>query len=539
MRYGGASDLQQDLDRYLRNEPVVARAPTTMYRVRKFVQRNRASVAIASVLVLGLLGAVAGILTGMVRARAAEREAREQAAIAEATTRFLNEDLLSAVAPEKQGPDVKLREVLDAASGLIDERFPDEPLTRAAIHRTVGEAYSRLGQDEDAYAHFERALDIRREVLGDRHVDTADSLNDFGAATAVRGDMRGGSDLLAEALAILRETAGPDDARTLTCQRQLASILVWQGRFEEAEPLYADALERARRALGPDHLETITLLNDYGLLYSRQRRPAEAIPFLDEAYEGYLRIRGEQSADALVVASNLASCYFTLGNYEEAVPRFETLLENTVAVFGETHPKTYSVMNNLAIVYRRNGRNADSIPLLETIVAARSEAHGPTHRSTLTSMHNLGRAYLSAGRPGDAQRTLERTVRGRTEVYGDDHPKTLSSKSALAYCYGRSGFVERALELDAAILAHRAVLEAKDRRVLGLVLSRHGTHLAAAGRLDEAESAFREAERVFLTVENVVPSDLERNRASMVELLERLGRSEDAAAWRAKSTAAS
>ncbi len=539
MRYGGAAELQQDLDRYLQDEPVVARAPTTMYRIRKFVQRNRTTVTIAAVFALGLLGAVAGVVTGLVRARIAEREAREQAAIAEATNRFLNEDLLSAVAPEKQGPDVKLREVLDAASGLIDERFPDEPLIRAAIHRTVGEAYSRLGRNEDAYGHFERALEIRREILGDRHVDTADSLNDFGAATAVRGDMRAGSDLLAEALAILRETAGPDDERTLTCQRQLASILVWQGRFDEAEPLFADALERARRALGPDHLETVTVLNDYGLMFSRQRRPAEAIPYLDEAYEGYVRIRGQRSADALVVANNLATCYFSLGNYEQAVSRFEALLEDTAAVFGDTHPKTYSVMNNLAIVYRRNGRNADSIPLLETIVAARTEAHGPVHRDTLTSLHNLGRAYLSAGRTEDARRTLERTVRGRTEVYGDDHPKTLSSKSALASCYGRSGSVDRALALDAEILAHRAVLEDQDRRVLGLVLSRHGSHLTAVERYDEAEAAFLEAEEVFGTVPNVVPSDVESNRRALIELLERRGRPEDAAAWKAKLAAAS
>ena len=44
-RYDTANGLANDLARYLADEPVEARPPSTAYRVRKFVRRNKAGVA--------------------------------------------------------------------------------------------------------------------------------------------------------------------------------------------------------------------------------------------------------------------------------------------------------------------------------------------------------------------------------------------------------------------------------------------------------------------------------------------------------------
>ena len=47
-RYGSVQALNQDIGRYLRNEPVLAHADSLLYRARKFVQRNRLPVGIAT-----------------------------------------------------------------------------------------------------------------------------------------------------------------------------------------------------------------------------------------------------------------------------------------------------------------------------------------------------------------------------------------------------------------------------------------------------------------------------------------------------------
>ncbi|MBT8484144.1 MAG: protein kinase [Phycisphaerales bacterium] len=58
-RYQSASELAEDIRRYLRDEPIAARPPSAMYQLRKFARRNRALVGgIAGVLVAIVLGIV-------------------------------------------------------------------------------------------------------------------------------------------------------------------------------------------------------------------------------------------------------------------------------------------------------------------------------------------------------------------------------------------------------------------------------------------------------------------------------------------------
>src|SRR4051794_25598501 len=55
-RYETAYGLSRDLQRYLGNEPVEARPPSTGYRLRKFVRRNRGAVLAVSAVFLALVG---------------------------------------------------------------------------------------------------------------------------------------------------------------------------------------------------------------------------------------------------------------------------------------------------------------------------------------------------------------------------------------------------------------------------------------------------------------------------------------------------
>ena len=87
LRYDTANGLAMDVERFQNHEPVVARPQSTVYRVRKFVRRNRVMVAAAAtvgvVLVLGILG----ITWQAIRATKAEREQSRLRQQAEANER--------------------------------------------------------------------------------------------------------------------------------------------------------------------------------------------------------------------------------------------------------------------------------------------------------------------------------------------------------------------------------------------------------------------------------------------------------------------
>jgi len=60
-RYASASEFSADIDRFLRDEPVVARSPTAGYKIRKFVRRHRLEVAAASAVLAAILAGLVGI----------------------------------------------------------------------------------------------------------------------------------------------------------------------------------------------------------------------------------------------------------------------------------------------------------------------------------------------------------------------------------------------------------------------------------------------------------------------------------------------
>ncbi|GIW95186.1 MAG: hypothetical protein KatS3mg110_3227 [Pirellulaceae bacterium] len=82
-RYHTANAFAQDVQRYLADQPVEASPPSVLYRLRKFVRRNQATVLTASLLLVGLLVAVVGLTIGYVWAEGAVRkegQAREESA---------------------------------------------------------------------------------------------------------------------------------------------------------------------------------------------------------------------------------------------------------------------------------------------------------------------------------------------------------------------------------------------------------------------------------------------------------------------------
>jgi non-specific serine/threonine protein kinase/serine/threonine-protein kinase len=464
-RYAAVGELADDVRRHLRREPIVARPPSVLYVARRFAQRHPAataavvSVGFALVALTGLSWRHAQRL-GEERelARDAEREARQQAAIADATNRFLNEDLLQAVQPEVMGPDVKLRDVLDRASELIDERFPDDPLTRASIHRTVAQVYARLGEADEARVHADRAVEILRGVHGEEHAETAAAMNDLAGVMALQGDLSGGRELLAHALELLKRTAGPDAKKTLTCQRELAQLAGWLGESDVADSLYDDVIPRARRVLDPDDPEMIVMINNRGLNHSRAGQYDEAQQYLEEAWEAYRNLQGENSADALTTAMNLATLAGRRGDYEGAVARLEDLLPILCEVYGDDHSRTLSALSNLAENRRRAGDVNGSIEIFEDVSARFAATLGPDDRATLITTNNLGRAYLQAERFGDARRTFERVVEGRTRTFGEEHADTRASQRSLASALLREGEALRAAgrEEEGARLIRRA-----------------------------------------------------------------------------------
>ena len=102
-RYETANGLAADLKRHLNNEPVVARPPSTAYRIQKAIRRNKISFAAGAVVFGALLLGIIATTWQSVRAEQQRRVAEESRKLAEqrfqSASRFV-EDVFQKVAPK-------------------------------------------------------------------------------------------------------------------------------------------------------------------------------------------------------------------------------------------------------------------------------------------------------------------------------------------------------------------------------------------------------------------------------------------------------
>jgi non-specific serine/threonine protein kinase/serine/threonine-protein kinase len=163
-RYASAGEFAADLRRHISNEPVLASPPSVAYRAGKFARRHRLLVASGSVVTLAILVGLAAATWGLLRARAAERVATQEARTAEEVSGFLT-GLFQVSEPSAEAANsITAREVLDRGVERIRAELAGEPAVRSRLMHEMGVVYSQLGLLDEAQQLLQEALQTREQL---------------------------------------------------------------------------------------------------------------------------------------------------------------------------------------------------------------------------------------------------------------------------------------------------------------------------------------------------------------------------------------
>ncbi len=222
-RYATASEFAADVQRYLRNEAVVAGPASATYRLRKYAVRHRFGLG-AAALVAILLMAFAATQTLQLRRIQRERDRANR------VTEFMTQ-MFKVVSPsEARGNTITAREVLDKASRDIDAGLAQDPELQAELLHTMGNVHMSLGLFSIAEKQLNRTIDIRRRVLGANHLDTLKSMERLALTLYRRGKYADAEALVRETLDAARRLFGTDHPTTLAAQTVFGVILLAQGK---------------------------------------------------------------------------------------------------------------------------------------------------------------------------------------------------------------------------------------------------------------------------------------------------------------------
>jgi serine/threonine protein kinase len=427
-RYASVAAFDEDLRRYLRQEPISAQPDAVSYRLRKYVRRHRVAVAVVATFVLLLAG------FSVIQAIALRRIIRERDR-ADSITQFITRMFKMSDPSEARGNSITVREVLDKASGEIGLQMTKDAETQAEMMNVIGNVYFDLGLYARAETLFTQSLDIRRRGLGPKHPETLESMSSLGRTLFALGRYPEGEKLLRDTLAMQQRVLGREHPDTLATLQRLANVLAFGGDVPSAEKLTREALDSRRRVLGAEHPDTLQSMDNLAWILIAQQRYAEAETVQRDALNVEERVQGAENPDTLDSSNRLARILSLEGRYAEAEQLQRRALDLERRVLGSEHMFTLRSMNNLADILEKEGHYPEAEILSREIRAVDQRVFGLDNPATALTTYDIACLAALQGHREQALSLLRESLdhglspKLAAGIARDDNLKSLRSES--------------------------------------------------------------------------------------------------------------
>lgn len=478
-RYRSASELADDIENYLKGAPLLAGPLSTVYRFKKFVRRNRVLVTGIAAVLLVLIVGVVGIAIFAIKA---ERRRSE----AQLVSDFLRFDVLGS-APRARIGEATVAFMLDAAAKVLRDRFQERPLIEASLRETLGWTYRSIGEPDKAERHFEKAIEIYRQLHGDEHPDTlqasfsigwvyedqgryrdmehlwtttlqierrvsdtqrqAHTMNGLAIALHYLGKNKEAESLFKEALKLqkTRHDRGEEDLEVLPWIKcNLARVYTVQGRYDEAEKLFRETIETAQWPV--EHRSDLRYATERANMYREQGQYDKAEFLFDKTLETLRKDKGDEHFLTTLCMCGLVQLYVDQDRYEEANASFNEVLPIARRRLRKDHPVTIKLMNTLAVLYSKQKHYDEAEGLFDEVLKGRQRELGDDHPDTLESKNDLAVLFKQQGDHDKSEPLLLEALEGRRLKLGDKHPHTIESWQNMIDLYEAWNKPEKAKE---------------------------------------------------------------------------------------------
>ena len=234
--------------------------------------------------------------------READKTAKEIDCPAEKYIKLLNEYgiFLYKYAYYEESIEVNLRFIR-----LSEETNGQNGLT-AGSYGNIGLVYRNLGDYNKALDYYFKALEIRKDVLGEKHPNTAGTYGNIGVVYHNLED------------------------------------------YDKVLEFYNKALEIDKDVLGENHHDTAISYNNIGVVYDELGDYDKALEYHNKALEIKKEVLGEKHASTAMSYNNIGNVYDDLGDYDKALEYHNKALEIFEEVLGESHPYTQQIIQNIS-----------------------------------------------------------------------------------------------------------------------------------------------------------------------------------------------
>lgn len=523
-RYTSASEFASDIQRHLDGLPVSARPDSRIYRLNKFIKRNKASVSIASLAVLSIILITIFYTSQLKLQRDIAIKERQKS---DEVVRFVTGLFEYSKPSRRLGRDISAKDLLDEGANRIQFELVDQPLVQQTLKQVLGEVYYKLGQEQKALDLLTDALAKQRELLGENHLDVATTKLVLALVHQDRGNYDFAAELLSQALQTKKKLLGElhfDVAEVLSVFAYMEQM---RGGYPQAETYFKKGLDISEQLSNGDNVYLAKLTKQLGGFYRYLDRNSEAEPLLRKALAMQVRIyQGGPHPDINSTKRELAALLRSTGEYQESKRLYLEVIESRTKILGPDHPELGNTWNSYSLLLTRmddyEGALAANIRFIEILKRAYSEA-----------TPSLAAAYFNqASMLRDLDRYSEaikhyRLASETQDLVGlpEKHVHRAFPIAGIASVYVDQKNYEEATQLYRKVLALRRESLSDDHKTVIDAKNSLGGALTGLKRYKEAEELLLESYQQSLKTRGSKDGRTQRAMRKLIELYKASGQS--------------
>lgn len=415
-RYSSIGALAADLRRYRNGKPVEARPATLGYRTRKFLQRHRWGVGVATLFVVTI--ALAGILLVQQRNRA-----RREAETAEQVSGFLTSLFEASNPVEAQGDPPTAPELL--RRGVRRARaLEGQPDVKAQMLNVIGEVHLEKGRYAEAESLFVRALSLRRQA-GANQAEIASVLGNLGYIQYYQRDYSRADSLLRKALQL--HSSGPSAKRAERAEilRRHGQVLLSMDRMNESEEQLRAALQLFRSTYEAPHRKIAETLNSLAMNIHQNGPIEEAERLYKKTLAMQKKVLSVPHPDLADTINNLAYVMKVQDKSAQRERYHRQALRMDTSLYGRIHPYVALDYRNWAGALVQQNECEEAVPRFRRALHIR-EKLTPHERNDFREMYyvnkELGKCFVVLEKYDRAESSLEKalSLQRREEFLGNE-----------------------------------------------------------------------------------------------------------------------
>jgi CHAT domain-containing protein len=373
----------------------------------------------------------------------------------------------------------------------------------ARIFSSLGKSYQSQGSYSNALEYAENALRIRREVLGNDHVDTVLSLLELGILYNQNKQYKKSLQILLQAesfdktitsnsrqfeylfewiadnykkleiqdkaisyyeksLTGHKKKSAKESSSTARIYSQLAVLYNYLGEYSKALAYQQKALAIIEDFLGETHFSIAASYHNLGMIYKAMGDYPNALIAYQKALAIRIKVPGNEHEDIAEIFASMGVLYGTMGDYIKALEYLKRALAINEKILGKEHSTTADSYHNMAVFYRTIDDYPKALEYFQKSLAIMEKTSGKETLTTAIGYNQLGVLHSIMENYPIALEYAQKSVAIHEKVLGKEHPTLAISYNNLGSLYEKMEEYSKALEYHNKALVIREKVFGKE-----------------------------------------------------------------------------